>query len=376
MDSVNNHLLYATRADYYSAKIRAYLDYQSLPFDEVVPTQKEFDQLVKAKTGLEDCPVLITPDNSIFQPHINTIDSLEAMASESSCSVIPDTPVLKFVVKLIELYCDSFMYLPALYMRWGYDEAIVSAYLRLRRIYQSPTQAQLEANKERQKFSLFGLNTHNGPFFEYHAEQMVHILDKHFETHRYLLGDRLSLADLALMGPLFAHFYQDIRPRELLLDRAPNLKQWTERMIGVESGPDQEADAPEVPAWEEIGHIPETLYPLFQLIADDVIQFWKENLSAWELWASNDRVKNEVIPRFVSTHRFVWNAVSVEQPTAVEQVWQLQQLLDLYTACDGENQEFIENLLDSLDLSELLDMKVTRSVTFKDHGFYHRDALD
>lgn len=370
MENASNHLLYATRADYYSAKIRAYLDYQSLPFDEVVPSQKEIDQIIKARTGMEECPVLITPENILFQPNIDTIDSLEDTESLNYLSVIPDVTPLKFIVKLIELYCDTFLFLPALYMRWGYDEATVNAYLRLRKIYQSPTQAQLQANKERQKLSLFGLNNHNGPFFEYHAEQMVLILDKHFETHKFILGDRLSLADLALMGPLFSHFYQDIRPRELLLDKSVHLKAWIERMVTAER-----AVAADLPDWESLGHIPETLYPLIQLIADDAFPFWSENLDAWEAWASNDRVKSESVPRFVSTHRFIWNAVSVEQPTSVEQVWHLQKLLSLYRDSDVADQEYLDNLLDSLDLSELLQITVSHPVSYKEYDFYHRDAL-
>lgn len=372
MENASNHLLYATRADYYSAKVRAYLDYQSLPFDEVVPSQKEIDQVIKSRTGLEDCPVLITPDNLVYQPHTDTIDSLEQAENLHYLSVIPDVLSLKFIVKLIELYCDSFMFLPALYMRWGYDEATVNAYLRLRKIYQSPMQAQLQANKERQKLFLFGLNNHNGPFFEYHAEQMVHILDKHFETHKYILGERLSLADLALMGPLFSHFYQDIRPRELLLDKATHLKAWIERMINSSSVSDAEA----LPEWKSLGHIPETLYPLIQLIADDAFPFWTENLDAWEAWASNDRVKSEAVPRFVSTHRFVWNAVSVEQPTSVEHVWHLQKLLQMYRDSSVEDQEYLDNLLDSLDLSDLLHVEVSHPVLYKEYAFYHRDSID
>jgi glutathione S-transferase len=370
MESTDQHLLYAIKSDFYSAKVRASLDYQAIIYDELVPTETDIEQVLLEQTGQMDCPVFVSSDQSLLETNIHFVQSLEASAFVTR-PVLPDKPLLRFVVQLIELYCDSFLILPALYMRWGYDESAINANVRLKRIFPSPLQAQLHANKERQKLTLYGLTSHNGPFFEYHAEQMVHILDKHFEGYRFVLGERLSLADLALMGPLYAHFYQDVRPRELLLNKAPYVMQWLERMMQADS---QESQVHPLPEWSSLSHLPETLYPLIQLIGDDVFQFWKENLDAWEYWAANDRAKGEPLPKFVSAHRFIWNAVAVEQPTSVAHVWQLQNLLEGYQKCDPGDQELIANLLESLDLSGLLEMQVQRRITYKDKHLYHAGA--
>ena len=373
MEKLANHLLYGTNSDYFSAKLRSFLDYQSIDFDEVVPSPQDIDAVIKARTGHDDWPVLVTSNNNVYYQSVGTIDLFEqeSLDQERIASVIPTSAVSCFVTKLIELYCDSFMYLPALYMRWGYEESIVNAYSRLKRTYQSTKQAQFQANKERQKLTLFGLNNHNGPFFEYHAEQMVQILNDHFEHHAYVLGNRLSIADLALMGPLYAHFYQDIRPRELLLNNAPHLLAWIERM----NSDDLSEQGEKREEWSSLRTLPETLYPLIQLISDDALLFWEENLSAWHAWADNDRVKTEPIPRFVSTHRFIWSAVSVEQPTSVSQVWQLQKLIAVYQQADEEDRGSIENMAESLGFSDLLLMEIVRPVGYKNYHFYHADAV-
>ena len=373
MEKLANHLLYGTNLDYFSAKLRSFLDYQSIDFDEVVPSPQDIDAVIKARTGHDDWPVLVTSNNNVYYQSVGTIDIFEqeSLDQELIASVIPTSAVSCFVTKLIELYCDSFMYLPALYMRWGYEESTVNAYSRFKRIYQSSKQALFQANRERQKLTLFGLNNHNGPFFEYHAEQMVQILNNHFEYHSYILGSRLSIADLALMGPLYAHFYQDIRPREFLLDNAPHLLAWIKRMNSGGAGERGDKSV----EWSNLRGIPETLYPLIQLISDDALLFWEENLSAWHAWADNDRVKAEPIPRFVSTHRFIWSAVSVEQPTSVSQVWQIQRLIEVYQKANEEDRETIANMAESLGFSDLLLMEVDRPVGYKNYHFYHADAV-
>ncbi|WP_222873656.1 hypothetical protein [Hankyongella ginsenosidimutans] len=48
--------------------------------------------------------------------------------------------------------------------------------------------------------------------------------------HRYVLGGRPTLADHALMGPLYGHLYRDPRSGEHMYTVAPRVADWVERM--------------------------------------------------------------------------------------------------------------------------------------------------
>ena len=72
--------------------------------------------------------------------------------------------------------------------------------------------------------------------FYAHLQALLAALSSHFESHDYLLGARTSLADCALMGPIYAHFYTDLGSRRLLLETALPVVRWIEfcNMPGAE----------------------------------------------------------------------------------------------------------------------------------------------
>ncbi len=45
------------------------------------------------------------------------------------------------------------------------------------------------------------------PAIEAHPRDLLGALSAHFETHAYLLGDRMSCADCAVMGLVYAHLF-------------------------------------------------------------------------------------------------------------------------------------------------------------------------
>lgn len=384
MTTANHHLFYGLRADYHSAKVRAFFDAKQIAFEEVVPDQHEMEKVIKARTGKEFCPVVISPDNELWQNSVSILEALDDQLSQNADvdSIFPESSVHRFIALMFELYCDSLLYLPAMFMRWGYDEGALSANMRMHKIYNSHSYAKLQSCREQQKLMLLGLNRHNGPFYEYHAEQTMELLNGHFEHHEYVLGDQLSVADLALMGPIYGHFAQDKRPKELLIANLPYIQEWLARMLG-EASPKSEktpekasAASAKIKVPSSKDRIPESLYALIQHMADDALPFWIENLKSWHNWASHDRMKAEAIPDYVATHRFVWNSASVEQPTSVDTVWQLQRLLEVYESADEEAREQLDNMADSLGFADLLSTKIEKPVVYLNYRFYHQETVE
>ena len=103
-------------------------------------------------------------------------------------------------------------------------------------------------------------------------------------TALFLAGEfRRSLADCALMGPLYAHLYLDAVPGRLLRETAPQVGRWIERM----NRPDPSAPG----AWLGDDALAPTLTPLLRLIGRDAIVLrdgqqvteFREGLLPWAL---------------------------------------------------------------------------------------------
>ncbi len=81
-----------------------------------------------------------------------------------------------------------------------------------------------------------------------------YLLERHFTVHAWVLGQRPSLADFALAGPLCGHLRYDLASSERWMRPRPNLYRWSERMwSGV-----PEASGP----WLADDAVPETLLPI------------------------------------------------------------------------------------------------------------------
>ena len=67
---------------------------------------------------------------------------------------------------------------------------------------------------------MLGVSDATAPAIEAHLRELLAALCAHFETHRFLLGDSMSLADCALMGPFYGHLFRDAVPSRLLRETA------------------------------------------------------------------------------------------------------------------------------------------------------------
>jgi hypothetical protein len=61
------YFLYSMQLSWYSAKVRPYLRYRRLPFDERTPTFREYNVEIKRRVGHAVVPVVITPEGEWLQ---------------------------------------------------------------------------------------------------------------------------------------------------------------------------------------------------------------------------------------------------------------------------------------------------------------------
>jgi len=104
---------------------------------------------------------------------------------------------------------------------------------------------------------LVGVTEENFSAIESWTHKILDVFEQHFSQHSFLLGDKPSIADFALLGPLYGHLNRDPAPKQDLLDVRPHLQNWVERCHAGEGKQGSYLVNDEIPA---------TLTPIFDAI--------------------------------------------------------------------------------------------------------------
>jgi len=273
--------LYGSQFSLFTGKTRSYLKKKGIRYDEITSTLKVYKNFIIPRTGVRFIPVVQTEDDRVIQDTTVIIDALEKEFPNRS--VYPETPKQKLASLLLEVYGDEWLVIPAMHYRWNFPEQnqkFIYAAFGSMALPNAPKFIQrILGKKVGAKFKGFvprlGITDANIPALEASYEQLLSDLNTHFEQHDYLLGDRPSIGDFGLIGPMYAHLYRDPAPGELMKRIAPEVCQWVERMI-----------SDELPQGEFLSddEIPETLFPVLQRMANEqlpVLLDTDQQLTQW-----------------------------------------------------------------------------------------------
>lgn len=335
---------YAAEISYFSAKVRPFFRYKGIAFEEIAPSPTVFRDVILPRTGLAFIPVVVTPEDETLQDTSDILDALERRFPEPP--VYPPTPVQRVVAYLLEVYADEFMVLPAMHYRWSFPEGEARAREEFARASGDPTTAAPFADRMRGTLPFLGVQPATIPVIEAHLRDLLAVLSAHFAEHDYLLGSRMSLADLALMGPLYAHLYLDLVPGRLLRETAPNVCAWIERMNHptVRGGAFVPADG-----------LPPTLLPLLHLVGGDAVRVVLDTVTAFEAWADTRPADAVEPPRGVGTHETELRGVRFQRYTSAYTLWMVQRPQAAYRALAATEQEGVRRALAGTGLLAMLD---------------------
>ena len=110
------YIFYGAEVSLYSGKVRAYLRYKAIPYEERLSTLAVYRQIIVPKIGRPIIPVVLTPEGEYLQDTTVIIDALEPRFPDHP--VYPDTPAQRLVALLLELYGDEWLVMPAMHFRW------------------------------------------------------------------------------------------------------------------------------------------------------------------------------------------------------------------------------------------------------------------
>jgi len=355
----DQYTLYGSPASLYTGKVRAYLNYKNIPYQEVMSSLRVYKKIIIPKTGVRFIPVVATPEGEFLQDSSHIIDSLEARFPMRA--VYPSGPRQALTARLFELFGDEWLRMPAMHYRWNFpdhnEEFILHEFGSSVMPWAPRFVQRWLGQKVAAKFSGYveplGINPQTIPAIETWYEELLGQLNTHFEQHDFLLGSCPSIGDYGLMGPLYAHLYRDPYPGQLMKRIAPKVALWVERMndsASVEGKflPDDE--------------VPKTLTPILQRLFQECWPAMETTTAKVSQWI-NENPGNPDLPRMLGMHEFTLGDIKSEQMTLSFSQWMMQRVLDCYQALEPAEKASADEFFRGLDAGEAMEFKPQHRVT-------------
>lgn len=348
--------LYAWEVSYFGGKLRSYLRHKGIPYTEVRPTIFDYYFKLKRRTGVAAIPVVVLPEGAWLQDTSEIIDFLEHRYPQRA--VIPATPVQRFSAYLLEMWGDEFWIPTGLHTRWCHMEenyAFLEQDMAENLLPGWPRWLQDKASaKVAQHMADFLTSTGVVPeqFELLHrwTLQQLDWLDAHFATSPYLLGDRPSLGDFGLMGPLYGHLSRDPWPAQHLIKPRPHLKAWIERMNerGRDMGEYQPRDT-----------IPDTLLPLLSRLLTDMLSYLEGNLEQLRQFMLVHPGADSW-PRFIGSTEISMLDGRYSRPAMPYVLWMYQRMMAVFRASADDERDVVRQWLREQAAERLLDLDVPK----------------
>ena len=338
----NYYQLYGSEASYFTGKVRSYLRYKGIAYEEHQATLTVYKNLILPRTGVHYVPVLISPDDIAVQDTTDIIDFLEQRFPDNS--IYPDTPLQKLVALLFEVYADEWLILPAMHYRWNFKRDNLKFILEefgstalphrskyLKRLAGLPPALFFGSSVGK----IVGVTNKNIAAIETWTEEFFIQFNQHLEQHDFLLGSKPSIGDFGLMGPLYAHLYRDPYPGKLMRDIAPRVAQWVERM-----------NAPDINTGVFLANdeVPDTIWPMLHRMFSEQFPVLQETIERVASYAQSHQPKRQV-PRFIGTHQTCIEGVQENRKIFSFSQWMFQRPLFFYQSLSAENKKTIDPLL-------------------------------
>ena len=372
-------ILWGTPHSLYTGKARSCLIKKGLAFVERCPSHTDYKARVRAAVGMVTFPVLETPEGQFIQDSTDIVTYLDSLDDPSSDTFMtPFTPVQRVVARLIDGFGLEGMLQAAMHYRWSYrDEQELFLQTEFGRGLYAGADREARRNAGKRVMDFFssslpalGITNATVPAIEAAYEELLEALDVHFQSYPYVMGWRVSIADLGLIAPMYAHLGRDPYPTALMKKRAPNVARWVERMQ-LPNTPDGEY-APYVADWLSDDAIPNTLEPVLALVFKDwgpqlgadiaSYQQWLDahpQMQAGDLINAND--KHMVHPT-LGMVSFVWRGVQVQRASAVHGLWLFQTAQDTALAMSSDAGQNLAGLLKRTGGQEVMALCLPRAM--------------
>lgn len=371
--------LYGMPASLYTGKVRSYFRKQGIAFTEYGANHPDFMTRIVPTVGRFIIPVIETPEGTIVQDGTDIIDFLEE-GGVSRFSVYPESPLLKVVSLLFELFGGEGLLRPAMHYRWNFDELNLD-FIRNEFI---AALAPINATKEqgnaffdrasgrmRNAASGFGVTEESAPIIESSYSEFLLLFAEHLEDNPYLLGGQPTIGDFGLISSLFAHLNRDPAATLFMRRTAPVVARWVERMHGAESN---WVEYPEDTGFQSQSPPQESLKKLMCYVAEEYlpeleahVKFANEWLDARPDLEAGTSGMDSPAMRTIGSAEFAWRGITLSTLVMPYRFYLLQRIQDSFEGASAHEQAPIVALLEETGLGSLLSLKTHRRVERKNH---------
>jgi glutathione S-transferase len=347
--------LFGAERSYFTAKARPALRAKRLYFEEILPTPEVYQEILR-RTGFLFIPVVVTPEDETWQDTSDIIDALEVRIPEPA--LIPATPVQRIVSYLFELYADEFMILPAMHYRWSAPEGEKDARGAFAAISGNREAANRFADTMGGSLPALGVVQEAIPAIVAHFDELLERLEAVLSDQSFLLGEQMSLADCAMMGPFYGHLYLDLVPGQILLERATRVSHWVERM----NHPDPASFA----GFLAGDALHPSLCRILELIGNDAVPLLLDTVREFEKWAEARPAGTAEPPRAVGFHKTRLRGIDFSRYTSSYTLWMVQRPLDAYRALGEEARKAVDRALAGTGCEQLFEYEPRHRLAKRD----------
>ena len=238
-------------------------------------------------------PVMILNKNENDQAVCDStpiIRELDAIYKQRN--IIPENKALAFLNSILEDFGDEWVTKYMFHYRWHFKDDIENAGNILPLLHS--VNIDKKSHKDFKKYIselqisrlwVVGSNKKTAPIIERSYKRFLSLLDNHFESLPFLLGDRPSSSDFAFYGQMTQLLGFDPTSRSLALDLSPRSLAWVDIMEDL-SGLDIKSKN-----FVEIEQLPKTLFSIFEEISRGYVPAMIANSKAYnngqEIWKTN-----------------------------------------------------------------------------------------
>lgn len=371
--------LFGIPSSLYTAKVRSYLRKQAIPFEETGPWDPQYQQEVLPQIGRMIMPVLVSPDGTVVQDGADILRHCDD-AGLSRHPLLPESPMLRSIACLFELFGGEGLLRPAMHYRWNFDEINLDTIRSEFRCLFPPHVSDADydnlwqgaSDQMRAATTFFGASVENATVIETAHAEFLHLLSAHLAKYPYVLGSQPTLADYALMGPMYGHLYRDPQPAQAMRRTAPRVARWVER---VNSGEENwsECAQEEMPPMND-NQLPGTLVGLLEFIATEYLPEITAHVAFANQWLDNQpdlsagtNGLDDPAQRFIGMAEFDWRDRKLTTLVMPYRFYLLQFLHSHYDEASHEVQQTIKGVYQRTGLDPLLNLRTRRPVLRRNH---------
>lgn len=347
----------------YTGKLRSYLNYKAVPFEEILSTQRCFKELIVPRTGVRYIPVLVTPEDEVWQDTTVIIDKLENRFTDKP--LCQYEPLVNLISELLHFYGDEWLVIPAMHYRWNIDENREFAY------HEFGSTAAPEANEEEQKslgeklaerfagaLPILGVTKDTITAIETSYHALLADLDLHFSDNDFLLGSQPTFADFGFYGPLYAHLGRDPYSKRLMQETAPQVFRWTERMAFEQPYKSEKTTTKTI----------DSLIPVLKRMGDEMSDVITETVKqVTEFAAHHDKGP---VPRVIGDVSFTINGSAGHRKTFPFLQWKWQRVQNHYQQLRGNDKVQAKTILQKSGLMSAIDLPLESRLTRRDNQLW------